>query len=263
MSLLRPTEGEYVQHHLDYLQLNLHTMKLGNGGFWTLNLDTLVISILIGIFFIAVFYWAARKATSGTPGRLQNFVEMIFEFVDSMIKEAFHGKSKLLAPMSLTIFVWIFLMNCMDLLPVDLVPKILALFGIHAVRAVPTDDLNVTFAMSITVFLLIIFYNVKVKGLHLIKEIFCSPFGVWLFPVNILFRFLEEIVKPVSLSLRLYGNLFAGELIFVLIALLPWWMQWTLGGIWSLFHLLIITIQAFIFMMLTIVYMSMAVSSHD
>ncbi|MCK4871000.1 MAG: F0F1 ATP synthase subunit A [Gammaproteobacteria bacterium] len=263
MSLLRPTEGEYVQHHLDYLQLNLHTFKLGDGGFWTLNLDTLVISILIGVLFIAVFYWAARKVTSGTPGRLQNFVEMLFEFVDSMIKEAFHGKSALLAPMSLTIFVWIFLMNCMDLLPVDLVPKILALFGIYAVRAVPTDDLNVTFAMSITVFLLIIFYNVKVKGWHLIKEIFCSPFGIWLFPVNILFRFLEEIVKPVSLSLRLYGNLFAGELIFVLIALLPWWMQWTLGGIWSLFHLLIITIQAFIFMMLTIVYMSMAVSSHD
>ena len=261
MSLLHPTEGEYIQHHLGYLQLNLHTMHLGDGGFLTLNLDTLAISITIGILFLGFFWWAARRATSGVPGKLQNFVEMLVEFVDSMIKEAFHGRSALIAPLALTLFVWIFLMNCMDLLPVDLIPKIVSWFGIHDVRAVPTDDLNVTFAMSGAVFLLVIYYNIRVKGLYLLKEILSAPFGWWLFPVNIFFRILEELVKPISLSLRLFGNMFAGELIFVLIALLPWWIQWPLGGSWALFHLLVITIQAFIFMMLTIVYISMAHSS--
>ncbi|MBN2689873.1 MAG: F0F1 ATP synthase subunit A [Gammaproteobacteria bacterium] len=263
MSLLHPTEGEYIQHHLDYFQLNLHTMHLGNGGFWTLNLDTLIVSITIGALFLFVFWLAARRATSNTPGKLQNFVEMLIEFVDGMVKEAFHGRNELIAPLGLTIFVWIFLMNCMDLIPVDLLPKIASWFHVYDFRAVPTDDLNVTFAMSGVVFLLIVFYNIKVKGLGLTKEILSQPFGWWLMPINVLFRLLEEIVKPVSLSLRLYGNMFAGELIFVLIALLPWWIQWTLGGIWSLFHVLVISIQAFIFMMLTIVYISMAHSSHD
>jgi len=263
MSLLHPTEGEYIQHHLNYLQLNLHTMHIGNGGFWTLNLDTLAISILIGLFFILVFLYAARKATSGVPGRLQNFVELVFDFVDGMVKEGFHGRNELIVPLGLTIFVWIFLMNCMDLIPVDLIPRILDIFNIHDFRCVPTDDLNVTFGMSSVVFLLIIFYNIRVKGLGLIKEICSQPFGWYLLPINVAFRLLEEIVKPVSLSLRLYGNMFAGELIFVLIALLPWWIQWTLGGAWSLFHVLVISIQAFIFMMLTIVYLSMAHSSHE
>lgn len=263
MSLLHPTEGEFIQHHLNYLQLNLHTMKFGDGGFWTLNLDTLAISILIGVIFIFIFRMAAKKAVSGVPGKLQNFVEMIFEFVQSMISEAFHGDSKLIAPLALTIFVWVFLMNCMDLIPVDALPRLAGLVGIKALRDVPTDDLNVTFGLSISVFLLVVFYNIKIKGSTLIKEIFCSPFGIWLLPINVLFRLLEEIVKPVSLSLRLYGNMFAGELIFVLIALLPWWIQWTLGGMWSIFHVLVISIQAFIFMMLTIVYISMAHSSHE
>jgi len=263
MSFLHPTEGEYVQHHLDYLQLNLHTLKLGDGGFWTLNLDTLAISILLGAFFIILFRIAVKKATSGVPGKLQNAIEMIFEFVQNMIKEAFHGKNKLLPSLALTIFMWIFLMNLIDLIPVDLIPNILHVFGIKDFRAVGTDDLNVTFAIAGAVFVLLIYYNIKVKGFGLIREILCKPFGVWLFPLNILFRLLEEIVKPVSLALRLYGNMFAGELIFILIALLPWWIQWTLGGIWSIFHVLIILLQAFIFMMLTIVYMSMAHESHD
>ncbi len=260
---LHPTEGEYVQHHLRYWQLNLHTFKLGDGGFWTLNLDTLAVSIILGALMLFVFWKVAKSATSGVPKKWQNVVEMIFEFVENMIKEAFHGRNKLLGPLSLTIFIWIFLMNVMDLIPTDLIPNVLYLFGVQDFRPVPTDDLNVTFAIAGAVFILIIYYNIKVKSWHLVTEILSKPFGWWLMPINIFFRLLEEIVKPVSLSLRLYGNMFAGELIFILIALLPWWIQWTLGGIWSIFHVLIITLQAFIFMMLTIVYMSMAHESHD
>lgn len=260
---LHPTEGQYVQHHLDYLQLNLHNFRLGDGGFWTLNLDTLAVSIIIGAIFLIIFRIVAKSATSGIPGKLQNCIEMIVEFVQNMVKEGFHGRSELIAPLALTLFIWIFLMNLIDLIPVDLIPNVLYLFGIKDFRDIATDDLNVTSAMAGAVFILIIFYNIKIKGRHLLTEVLCKPFGVWLLPINILFRFLEEIVKPVSLSLRLYGNMFAGELIFILIALLPWWIQWTLGGIWSIFHILIITLQAFIFMMLTIVYMSMAQESHD
>jgi F-type H+-transporting ATPase subunit a len=255
------TSGEYVQSHLNYLQLNLHNFHIGNGGFWTLNLDTLAISILTGLFFLLVFRSVAKKATSGVPSKLQNVIEMVFEFVQGMVRDTYHGKSAMVAPLALTIFVWVWLMNFMDLIPVDLLPKILSLFGVNDFRPVPTDDLNLTFGLSISVFFLIIFYNVKIKGSHLFSEILTKPFGVWLFPINIFFRILEEIVKPISLALRLYGNMFAGELIFVLIALLPWWIQWALGGIWSIFHILIISLQAFIFMMLTIVYISMAQQS--
>lgn len=257
------TTGEYVQSHLNYWQLNLHTMQFGNGGFWTLNLDTLAISLLTGIFFLWIFRKVAKKATSDTPGKLQNAIEMVLEFVQGMVKDAFHGKSQLVAPLALTIFVWIWLMNFMDLIPVDLLPKLLSFVGVKDFRPVPTDDLNLTFGLAGAVFCLLIFYNIKIKGTHLFGEILTKPFGVWLFPINIFFRILEEVVKPVSLALRLYGNMFAGELIFVLIALLPWWIQWALGGIWSLFHILIITLQAFIFMMLTIVYISMAHQTHE
>jgi F-type H+-transporting ATPase subunit a len=256
---LHPTEGEYIQHHLNYLQLNLHTFKLGNGGFWTLNLDTLLTSIILGAFFTFIFYSVARKATSGTPSSLQNFVEMIVEFVQTLVKEVFHGKNPLIAPLACTIFMWILLLNTMDLIPVDLLPRVLYIFGINDYRPVPTDDPNLTFALSLSVFSLILFYNFKVKGLRaLAKEALGAPFSVWLFPLNFLFRLIEELVKPLSLSLRLFGNMFAGELIFLLIAVLPWWIQWTVGGIWSVFHILVILIQAFIFMMLTIIYLSMA-----
>jgi F-type H+-transporting ATPase subunit a len=263
MSFWYPTEAEYISRHLDYLQLNLHTMRLGNGGFWTLNLDTLVISIFTGMLFVWLFRKAAKSVTSGVPGKLQNFVEMALEFVSGMIKEAFPVECKILPQLALTIFVWTFLMTLMDLVLVDLIPNVLYLFGIHDFRPVATDDLNLTVALSGTVFLLIIYFNFHVKGWHVWAEMFTKPFGIWLFPINVLFRLLEEIVKPISLALRLYGNMFAGELIFILIALLPWWIQWTLGSVWSLFHILIISIQAFIFMMLTIVYISIAHQSHE
>jgi len=258
------TQSEYIQEHLVHYQLNLHTLKIGNGGFWTLNLDTLALTIIIGVLFLSLFYYVAKHATSGKPSNLQNFVEMIFEFVQNTVKEIYHGASPLIAPLALTIFVWVFLLNTLDLIPVDLFPKLLSFVGINDFRAVPTDDPNLTFAMSLSVFVLIIFYNFKVKGVWgLGKEAFGAPFSFWLFPLNFIFRLIEELVKPLSLSLRLFGNMFAGELIFILIALLPWWIQWTVGGVWSIFHILVISIQAFIFMMLTIIYLSMAhESSH-
>ena len=201
----------------------------------------------------------ARKATSGQPSKLQNAAEMIFEFVDTLVKEVFHGKNPLIAPLALTVFIWVFLLNTLDLLPVDLFPKILSYFDLGDIRSVPTDDPNLTFALSISVFALIIFYNFKVKGLRgLSKEFLAEPFSIWLFPINFIFHMIEELVKPLSLSLRLFGNMFAGELVFILIATLPWWIQWTVGGVWAIFHILIITIQAFIFMMLTVIYLSMA-----
>ena len=255
-----------IQEYLQHLELNLHTLRMGNGGFWTLNLDTLILSTLIGFVFISIFTFAAHRATSGQPGKLQNFVEMVVDFVGNLVRDSFLGKSNLIAPLALTIFIWVFLLNLMDLVPVDFLPSIAKLFGYTDFRSVPTDDPNLTFALSISVFCLIIFFNFRVKGVFgLTKEILAHPFSpaIIMFPVNILFRLLEEFVKPLSLSLRLYGNMFAGEMIFILIALMPWWVQWTLGTVWSLFHILIILIQAFIFMMLTIIYLSMAVQKHE
>lgn len=257
------TITDYIQHHLQNFSLNLKTMQFGSNGFWTLQLDTLFFSILLGSCFLFIFRYAARAATSGVPGKLQNFVETIIEFVDTQVKDTFHGRSNLIAPLALTIFSWVFLMNLMDLLPVDLLPRLAGEAGIHSLRVVPTTDPNLTFALSITVFLLIIFYSIKIKGLHgWIKELTCEPFGIYFLPVNLILKLVEEIAKPISLALRLFGNLYAGELIFILIALLPWWIQWPLGGIWAIFHILIIVLQAFIFMMLTIVYLSLAHESH-
>lgn len=258
------TPANYVQHHLEHLSFNLKTWSLsGQGSFWNLNLDTFLLSAVLGIGFLILFRWAAITARSGVPGKIQNFVEILVEFVDKTVKESFHGVSQLIAPLALTIFVWVFLMNFMDLLPVDLLPTLLSLFGVGHFRSVPTADPNATFGMSIAVFILIIYYNLKIKGVKgLSKEMLVAPFGPYLFPINIVFRLLEECVRPISLSLRLFGNLFAGELIFILVALLPWWIQWTFGGIWAVFHILIIAIQAFIFMMLTIVYLSMAHETH-
>lgn len=257
------TPDKYIEHHLQQLPVNLHELSFTKQGFWTLNIDTLIVSIVLGVIFLGIFRWVATRAVSGVPGRLQNFVEILVEFVQGLVKESFHGRNEVIAPLALTIFVWVFLMNCMDLLPVDLIPRIAMEVGLPYFRAVPTADLNLTFALSISVFCLIIYYNFKIKGgLGLGKEILSTPFGIFLFPLNILFRLIEECVKPISLGLRLFGNMFAGELIFILIALLPWWIQWTVGGIWAIFHILIIVIQAFIFMMLTIVYISMAHESH-
>jgi F-type H+-transporting ATPase subunit a len=258
------TITHYIQHHLQNLSLNLKTMQLGDGGgFWTLQLDTLFFSITLGAIFLLTFISAAKKATAGIPGKLQNFVEIIVEFVDRQVKDTFHGRSALIAPLALTIFVWIFLMNFMDLLPVDLLPRLANLLGIAHLRVVPTTDPNLTFSLSLTVFLLIIFYSIKIKGAKgFAKELTCEPFGIYFLPVNLILKLVEEIAKPLSLALRLFGNLYAGELIFILIALLPWWIQWPLGGIWAIFHILIITLQAFIFMMLTIVYLSLAHENH-
>jgi F-type H+-transporting ATPase subunit a len=165
--------------------------------------------------------------------------------------------------LSMTIFMWVFLMNAMDLLPVDLLPRILDLFGVHNLKVVPTTDLNLTFGLSLSVLFLIIFYSFKIKGAKgFTQELLTSPFGKWLFPFNIAFNCIEILARPISLALRLFGNMYAGELIFILIAVLPWWSQWILGVPWAIFHILIITLQAFIFMMLTIVYLSLAHESH-
>lgn len=257
------TITNYIQHHLENLSFNLKTMEFGAGGFWTLQLDTLFFSFLLGCVFLLVFRRVAKVATEGVPGKLQNFVEMIIEFVDRQVKDTFHGRSAVIAPLALTIFCWVFLMNLMDLFPVDLLPKVAGSIGVTHLRVVPTTDPNLTFALSLTVFLLIIFYSFKIKGgKGFIKELTCEPFGIYFLPVNLVLKLVEELAKPISLALRLFGNLYAGELIFILIALLPWWAQWPLGGIWAIFHILIITLQAFIFMMLTIVYLSLAHESH-
>ena len=253
------TPEAYVEHHLQHWTVTFSATN----PFLSLNLDTLIISLALGFLFLGIFRWVAKKATSNVPGRWQNFTEIVVEFVDKSVRESFHGVNNLLAPLALTIFVWVFLMNFMDLLPVDLLPRTASLLGAPYFRTVPTADPNLTFAMSITVFLLIIFYNLKAKGMKGVgKEMLTKPFGPYLFPLNIAFRLLEECVKPVSLALRLFGNMFAGELVFILIALMAWWMQWLLGSVWAIFHILVITIQAFIFMMLTIVYISMAHESH-
>ena len=262
---VNPTE--YIVHHLTNLSVG--------EGFWTLHLDSLGFSIALGVLFSAVFYFAARGATAGVPRGMQSFVELLVETVNAQVREGFHGSSQIVAPLALTIFVWIFLMNFMDLVPVDLLPWMASLVGIHYLKVVPTTDLNITLGMSLTVFLLLIFYSFKIKGSKgLLEEFLFHPFGKWLVPANLLLKLVEEIAKPISLALRLFGNLYAGELIFLLIALftlgsaldvatLPWFIgQFILGLAWAIFHILIITLQAFVFMMLTIVYMNMAHESH-
>ena len=269
---------EYIVHHLT----NLHVGE----GFWNLHLDSVFYAVALGILFAASFRFAAARATAGVPGRWQNFVEMMVEFVDTQVKESFHGSSRLIAPLALTIFCWIFLMNFMDLLPVDLLPTVGAAVGIEYMKVVPTADVNITLGMSITVFLLMIFYSIRIKGFGgFAKEMLLHPFGKWMMPFNLLLKLVEEVAKPVSLALRLFGNLYAGELIFILIALFTLSagghslsetllnlaspgtirnliFQLGLGLIWALFHIVIITLQAFIFMMLTIVYLSMAHEEH-
>lgn len=257
------TSGEYIQHHLEHLTLNLKTLTIdANGGpLWTINLDTMLVSIVLGIVVFGMLGRVARNMRE-VPGKLQNLVEMVVEFVNTSVHEIFHHKTTFIPSLAITIFLWIFFMNAMDLLPVDLLPRFLGLFGVPYFKAVPTADPNATFAMSISVFFLIIIFNLKVKKHRLLKEMFTFPFGPWLFPVNFAFRLIEECVKPLSLALRLFGNMFAGELIFILIAILPWYVQWPPGAIWAVFHILIITLQAFLFMMLTIIYLSMAHEGH-
>ena len=277
---------EYINHHLHFLQL-----KVGEGSFMTLNIDTLFFTLVLSVLFVAAFLLTARRATAGVPGKFQTLVEMVVEFVDGLVKETFHGQSKLIAPLSITIFCLVFLMNFMDMLPVDFLPwawasghEIAGHDPAHAyLRVVPTADLNTTFGLSIAVFLLIQYFGIAHKGVGgFTKEIFTAPFHadgmlmkILLAPANLLLRIIEEGVRPLSLSLRLFGNMYAGELIFILIALMTLsasfahfstyllgFGQLVAGFVWTAFHVLIILLQAFIFMMLTIVYLSMSAESH-
>ena len=239
-------------------------------GFWALHVDSIFWAVLLGSLFCWIFKKAADNVTTGVPGKLQNFVEMIVEFVDNSVKETFSGKNELIGPLALTIFVWVFLMNLMDLVPVDLIPRITEAVGIPYQKVVPTTDVNMTLGLSISVFCLIIYYSIKIKGVKgFMGELALQPFSsdnmiikVLFIPVNLLLEGVGLIAKPISLALRLFGNLYAGELIFILIALLPWFLQWTLSVPWAIFHILVIVLQAFIFMMLTIVYLAMAHEHH-
>jgi len=259
------TTTGYIQHHLTNLVVCSDAAKDVSGhchGFWSFHLDTLLVSGLLGLIVFGLMAKVASKASAGVPGGLQNFIEMVVGLVDQQVKDTFHGKSKLVTPLAITIFVWVFVMNAMDLIPVDFLPMGAAAAGVPYLKSVPTTDPNLTFAMSITVFLISIVMGLKVKGFgHFMHEVFAVPFGLKLAPVNLLFRIIEEIARPISLSLRLFGNMYAGEMVFILIALLGIW-QFPLALPWALFHILIITLQAFVFMMLTIVYMSLAAESH-
>lgn len=263
------TPQEYIGHHLKNLQLDLRTFELVNPhdapSFWVLNIDSMFFSVVLGLVFLVLFRKVAKSATSGVPGKLQAAVELVVGFVDDNVRDMYHGKSKLIAPLALTVFVWVFLMNFMDLLPIDLLPHIAGLMGLPAMRVVPSADVNVTLSMALGVFILILFYSIKMKGIGgFTKELTLQPFNHPVFiPINLILEGVSLLSKPVSLGLRLFGNMYAGELIFILIAgLLPWWSQWILSVPWAIFHILIITLQAFIFMVLTIVYLSMASEEH-
>jgi F-type H+-transporting ATPase subunit a len=272
------TSGDYISHHLQNLQVckaesGEWVWNQCAGNFWAMNVDSMFWSVLLGLIFVIAFRNVAKKTSSEKPGKFQAFVEMIVEFVDTSVKDTFHGKSRLIAPLGLTIFVWVFLMNLMDLIPVDWIPLAAAAAGIPYMKVVPTTDVNITFGMSIAVFILIIIYTHMAKGpLGLIKDLTLHPIapptkglGLLAAPFIIAFNLILETValvaKPISLSLRLFGNMFAGELIFILIALIGWF-QLPLHFGWAVFHILIVTLQAFIFMMLTIVYLSLASETH-
>jgi F-type H+-transporting ATPase subunit a len=277
---------EYIQHHLHHLQ-----WQVGEGTFMAINVDSVLFTLLLSAVFLFFFLRTARKATSGVPGKFQAGVEMVVGFVDGLVRETFHGRSKLIAPLAITIFCVVFLMNFMDMIPVDWLPgawmKANELAGHdpqHAyLREVPTADLNTTLGLSLMVFLLIQVFGISHKGFGtFFKEAFTAPFHaegtvmkILLAPANVLLRVIEELVRPLSLTLRLFGNMYAGELIFILIALMTWNaalssgmtyvmapLQFISGFVWTAFHILVITLQAFIFMMLTIVYLSMAAESH-
>ncbi|MFQ3211335.1 F0F1 ATP synthase subunit A [Candidatus Njordibacter sp. Uisw_039] len=267
------TSSEYIAHHLTNLTYGNHpdngwsfahsAQEASEMGFMAINVDSMAWSIGLGTFFIWLFSRVARTATTGVPSGTQNFVEMIIEFVDENVKNVFHHKNALIAPMALTIFVWVFLMNLMDLIPVDWIPSIAGMMGIHFMKIVPSTDLNVTLGMSLAVFILIIFYSIQQKGIGgFLAELSLQPLGKWALPFNLFLELVGLIAKPISLALRLFGNMYAGEMIFILIALLPFWAQWLLSVPWALFHILIITLQAFIFMVLTIVYLAMAHDHH-
>ena len=267
------TATEYIEHHLTNLQVcRVDGQWVWNdcaGNFWTVNVDSMFFAVVLGVVMTWLFGSVAKRATSGVPGKLQTAVEMIVDFVDSTVRDAFHGNNPLIAPLALTLFVWIFLMNAMDLIPVDWLPWVGEQVGVPYLKVVPTTDVNVTFAMSLSVFVLVIYYSFKIKGgMGFLKEFTMHPIapptkgiGLIAAPLVIAFNLALEVpaflARPLSLSLRLWGNTYAGELIFMLIALVGWY-QLPLHFGWAVFHILIVTLQAFIFMMLTIVYLSQA-----
>jgi F-type H+-transporting ATPase subunit a len=325
------SSGAYILHHLTYLQLDLKTWKIveNSQGFWVLNIDSMFFSILLGLLFVFLFWPVARRASSGVPKGWQSFVEVCTEFVDGQVKDAFHQKSKFVAPMALLVFFWVLFMNLMDLLPVDALPKAAGAMGIEHLRVLPPADPNITLSMSLTVFFLCFGYSFYCKGLKLVaKEAFLHPFGKWMMPINFVLKVVEELSKPLSLGLRLFGNMYAGEVIFILLAALTlrysapahispgtgaaffifaalavltvalfaygkgkWLRGWlplallaviaagsimgflpAIGGQtyyqilfatgWGIFHWLIIALQAYIFMVLTVAYLSMAAEHH-
>lgn len=262
---------EYIQHHLTNLCVGDCT-----GGFWSWHVDTLAVSVILGALIVLTSWRLGRNLSADVPSGFQNAVEGILEFVGGQVRDSFPGHNPLIAPLALTIFLWVFLMNAMDMIPVDLLPWLGQLVGIPYLKVVPTTDLSATLALSLTVFALVVFYNIKIKGpVGYLKMFLFHPFGKFFIPVNIVMTLIEELAKPLSLGLRLFGNLFAGELVFLLIALiggtlvtgLAGWLFWfplqvTLDLGWLIFHLLVITLQAFIFMVLTIVYLGMAHQDH-
>ena len=262
------TPSEYIQHHLTSF-----TKPVGDGAFWAINVDSLIVSILLGLVGIGLIWWVVRGASSGVPNRRQALVELLIDFVDEQAKGIFHAgdRHRFVAPLALTVFVWVLLMNAMDFLPVDIVALATHNVSEHGFRIVPTADINTTFALALSVWLLMIYFSIAAKGFGgWMHEIFCSPFGSnpLLWPANFLFNAIEYISKPLSHSLRLYGNMYAGELIFLLLWLLAaaglGWMglSFVLGLGWAIFHILIVALQAYIFMMLTIVYIAMAHEHH-
>ena len=261
-----PTPTSYIGHHLSFFQ-----HPVGEGSFWTLNLDSLVTATLLGVFSLGFLWWVVRGATSGVPNKRQAFVEILCEFVDNQAKDIFHGDRKFIAPVALTVGLWVLLMNAMDFLPVDILAWVTHFFAPHGFRIVPTADVNTTFALALSVWLLMIYFSISVKGLGgWIHELFCTPFGAHplLWPANFLLNLVEYISKPLSHSMRLFGNMYAGEILFLLL-----WV-WAATGLvgtafgvlfglgWAIFHILIVALQAYIFMMLTIVYLSMAHEHH-
>jgi F-type H+-transporting ATPase subunit a len=264
------TPSGYIEHHLSF---NAQPVAEGSG-FWTLHVDTFVMSVVLGLLVMGLVWLVARKASAGVPTKGQAFVELVFGFIDDQVKNIFHGnRHSFIAPTALTVFLWVFAMNAMDFLPVDWVAGIVSFFGGPDAkwRAVPTSDINTTFALALSIWILMIFFAIKVKGLGgWIHELFCAPFGtkIWVWPANFLFNMIEYVSKPLSHSLRLFGNMYAGEVIFLLLGL--WAATGVTGTIagailgagWSIFHILIVALQAFIFMMLTVVYLAMAHESH-
>ncbi|HEY0063479.1 MAG TPA: F0F1 ATP synthase subunit A [Telluria sp.] len=266
-----PTASEYIKHHLAHYS-NHHQTNVVD--FSIINMDTIFWSVLCGVLGCLLMWMAARKATSGVPGRFQAAVEMVVEMVDNQAKGIVHGDRSFIAPLALTVFVWVALMNSMDFLPVDAPSKLITLLGLGETfpyqRVVPTADLNGTLGISLGVFALMIFYSIKIKGFGgWIHELFAAPFGIYMAPFNLLLNVIEYAAKTVSLGMRLFGNMFAGELLFLLIALLGA-MATTFGfvghviagSIWAIFHILIVFLQAFIFMMLTLVYIGQAHEGH-